>query len=356
MSTFNRGEWSEIYAILSMLLCPELSIGNSELEEITKELYNLKKIKIYPNTGITEYELKDNGDVEVYFNNDFDNLIKQIELSKNKNTIFDAIKNAPVGNGSFEIGNINELLVKMTKGAPIKSRSMSKEDMEATVLDARLGVNKVLKYNIKSSLGSPATILNSSQNTNFLYEITGLDDKYIDEINSIDTRTKLLDRLDAIKKYGGQIKFVKVCSETFDYNLRMIDSNMPTYLGNALLESYLGDKDLANCFLKGNKFDDDTFALKKLADFMEGISFGFVPGTKWNGDNSVNGGLVIVKNDGSVMMLDLVYFRNEVLKYIMKETKFDSPSTSRYGMLNLYKLPLDDKIHFTLNIQLRYKK
>lgn len=356
MSSFNRGEWSEIYAILSMLLCPKLSIGDSELEEITKELYNLKKIKVYPNTGIAEYELNDNGDVRVYFNDDFDSLIRQIELAKNRSKIYEAIKNAPVGGGAFEIDDINDLLVKMTKGAPIKSKSMSKEDIEATILDVRLGANKVLKYSIKSSLGSPATILNSSQSTNFLYEITGLSKYYIDEINSIDTHSKLLDRLNAIYKYGGMIKFVKVCSETFDYNLRMIDSNLPTYLGNALLESYRGNKDLVNCFINGNNFDDENFALKKLADFMEGISFGFVPGAKWNGNNSVNGGLVIVKNDGTVMVLDLVYFRNEVLKYIMKETKFDSPSTSRYGMLNLYTMPLDDKIYFTLNIQLRYKK
>ncbi len=45
MNSFNRGEWSEIYAILSMLLHPNLSIGNSELKEINNELYYLKKNK-----------------------------------------------------------------------------------------------------------------------------------------------------------------------------------------------------------------------------------------------------------------------------------------------------------------------
>lgn len=134
MSSFNRGEWSEIYAILSMLFCPELSIGNSELEEITHELYKLKKIRVYPNIGITEYELNDNGDVEVYLNNDFDNLITQIELIESKNKIYEAIKNAPKGSGAFELSNINDLLIKMSKGFPIKSKSMNKQDMEATVL------------------------------------------------------------------------------------------------------------------------------------------------------------------------------------------------------------------------------
>lgn len=356
MSALNRGEWSEIYAILSMLLCPKLSIGSSDLEEITNNLYDLKKIKVYPNTGTAEYKLNDNGDVEVFFNESFDNIIEKIDLVENKNRIFEAIKNAPAGGGAFKIDGINGILTQMTKGAPIKSKSMSKEDMEATVIDSRLGTKNVLKYSIKSSLGSPATILNASKHTNFLYEVIGLDETRIDEINSIETRTKLIDKLDAIHKYGGFIRFVKVCSENFDYNLKMIDSNLPLYLSNALLESYKGDKNLVNCFVKGNSFYDETFALKKLADFMEGISFGFVPGTKWNGTNSVNGGLLIVKSDGTIMVLDLIYFRTEVLKYIMKETNFDSPSTSRYGMLHLDKNQLDNKIYFTLNIQLRYKK
>ena len=43
MSSFNRGEWSEIYAILCMLVCPELSVGNADLEEITNKLYKIKK-------------------------------------------------------------------------------------------------------------------------------------------------------------------------------------------------------------------------------------------------------------------------------------------------------------------------
>ncbi len=122
----------------------ELSIGNSELEEITHELYKLKKIRVYPNIGITEYELNDNGDVEVYLNNDFDNLITQIESIESKNKIYEAIKNAPKGSGSFELSNINDLLIKMSKGFPIKSKSMNKQDMEATVLDARLGSEKYL--------------------------------------------------------------------------------------------------------------------------------------------------------------------------------------------------------------------
>lgn len=359
MSSFNRGEWSEIYAILAMLLCPELAVGNAELETITNELYDLKKIRICnPNTnGIIEYSLNNQSDVEVIYDDVFDNIISKIELSENKHRLFDAIENAPVGSGAFEIEGIDGILAKLTKGKTIKSRSFSKEDLEAQVLDNRIGKEKSLKYSIKSSLGSPATLLNSSQHTNFRYCIEGLDEAYIDEINSIDTKTKLLDRINFIKTHGGRIKFSKVVDDTLDYNLRMIDSNMPTYLGNVLLQSYIsGKKDLLPLFLESNQFQDQDFAVKKLGDFLEGISFGFFPSLKWDGINQVNGGLVIVKNNGNIVILDLIYYRREVLKYLMNETKLDSPSSSRYHMLELYKNPSDDKIYFTLNLQVRYKK
>lgn len=360
MGAFNRGEWSEIYAIICLLLCPELSIGNAELEEINHELYVLKKIKIDDNdssSGIIEYCLTNESNVEVVYNNELDALISQVELSENKERIFDAIENAPVGKGAFEIEGIDGILAKLTKGKTIKSKSFSKEDFVATVIDKHLSKEAILKYSIKSSLGSPATILNASQHTNFLYSIKGLDEKYIEEINSINTSTKLLDRINFIVRHGGTIEFEKVCDESMDYNLKMIDSKMPTYLANVLLQSYItGNKDLLTLFKNSNQFADETFAVKKLGDLLEGISFGFFPSKKWDGVKQVNGGLVIVKKSGNIVILDLIYYRNEVLKYLMKETKLDSPSSSRYNMLHLYQVPKDNKIYFTLNLQIRYKK
>ena len=359
MSSFNRGEWSEIYAILSLLLCPDLSIGNSELEEITNELYNLKQIKIdNPNSeGIIEYSLNNQSDVEVFYDNEFSSLISKIELEQNKHRLFDAIMNAPVGGGAFEIRGVDGILTKLTRSHPLKAKSFKKEDLEAIILDKRLGKNVALKYSIKSSLGSPATLLNSSLHTNFLFSIDGLDEIYIDSVNKINTRTKLLDRINFIRFHNGKINFERIVNPTLEYNLKLIDSNMPKYLANVLLQSYItGNKDLMSLFLNSNQFEDKNFAIKKLGDFLEGISFGFFPSVRWNGINHVNGGFVIVKNNGNIVILDLIYYKNEVLKYLIKETKLDSPSSSRYHMLELYKSELDGKIYFTLNLQVRYKK
>ena len=101
-------------------------------------------------------------------------------------------------------------------------------------------------------------------------------------------------------------------------------------------------------------FSDTEFAKKKLGDFLSAISFGFFPGTKWNGENVVNGGLLIVTDEGNVVVLDLVYYENTVRKYLINNTQLDSPSSTRYHMLEVFKD--NDEYYFTLNLQVRYTR
>jgi len=191
----NRGEWSEFYTILSLLSEPNMTIADETLNMITDNLYTVNKLSVEEQDSIIDYVLDNNLDVEVYFNNELNENINALEISNGKNILFDNIKSAVAGDGAFEIESIQPLLNRMTPNGLIKSRSSSKEDLNAVVLDNRLGKDVTLKYSIKSCLGSPATLLNASSLTNFLYEVKGLTAKDINEVNSIDTRTKLVDRI-----------------------------------------------------------------------------------------------------------------------------------------------------------------
>ncbi|MDR0831580.1 MAG: HpaII family restriction endonuclease, partial [Bacillales bacterium] len=228
-------------------------------------------------------------------------------------------------------------------------------DVRIISLDKRAKKEVELTYSIKSSLGSPATIFNASKKTNFKYEIKGINAVDVAIINLIETETKLLDRIKKIHELGGIVSFDSVVSNALDYNLRMIDSNLPTYLGNTLLYSYENNnKDLKEIFIKANQFSDKKLGYKKLGDFLDGTSFGFIPSIKWDGIRTVNGGLLIIKDDGEVVILDLTYFKESVLKYMINESKLDSPSSTRFRMLEVYKE--NGKFFFTLNLQVRYKK
>lgn len=53
-------------------------------------------------------------------------------------------------------------------------------------------------------------------------------------------------------------------------------------------------------------------------------------------------------------MLDLVYYENTVRKYLINNTQLDSPSSTRYHMLEVFKD--NDEYYFTLNLQVRYTR
>ncbi|MDO5568862.1 MAG: HpaII family restriction endonuclease [bacterium] len=282
----NRGEWSEMYVVLSLLENPNLNIVDSKLEEICNDLFIVEKLSIKEKQKLIDFILTSKKEVEIYFQNELKNMISIEEIENSIEMVKNSIKNVSSGKGAFEIKELNPILKKMTDQDFLKSDSQTKSDLIATVLDTKISDRVVLKYSIKSSLGSPATLLNASHVTDFLYEIEGLKREHIALINQITTsksKTKLRDGLKKIYEFGGKIKFVDVPNESFKYNLEMVDSNMPLYLGKALLNFYNDvSGNLKELFLSTNEFKDEEFAIKKLSDFFKGISFGFFPNKKWD--------------------------------------------------------------------------
>ncbi len=355
MISLNRGEWSELYSVLFLLVKPKLNIVNSNLEPIeeAKNLFVLKEI-ISKSKISLNYKLV-NDTVLIYIDDQQYNKMNIEEVEANRKKLIDAIRNYDEQKGAFTIPSLNEFIKSFSNNNNFKTGSCIKDDIELVLIDSRQSKDVSLTYSIKSSLGSPATILNSSNNTNFKYRVENISEKQIPIINSIKTRTKLLDRINKIDELGGKIKFDSIPSPTFEYNLKMVDSNMPEYLANALLFSYQkNDKDLKNVFINSNNFSDEKMAIKKLGDLISAISFGFFPGEKWDGKNTVTGGLLIVNENGDVCVIDLVYYKEEVINFLINESKLDSPSSTRYHMLELEEVK--GEIFFTLNLQIRYKK
>ena len=348
MFSFNRGEWSELYATLFLLLEPKLLIVDDDLNELTNEIFELQQILISANNDL-KYIIKDRKVIVFIENKEYSELSNEA-IKSAKESIINAIKNNEQTNGAFQIVELNNFLKKFSNDAIVKAKSFKKEDIVVIARDNKINNDVELKYSIKSSLGSPATLLNSSQHTNFRFKVSNLKDKDIDEINSINGRTKLLDRVREINERDGIIEFDKVLSESFEYNLKMIDENMPIYLANTLLASYISNtKDLKELFMNSNLFDDKNFAIKKLSDLLNAICFSFVPSIKWDGKQVVNGGFIIIKENGKVVILDLIYYKEYVIKYLINNSKLDSPSSTRYHMLELCK---DGKnVYFTLNLQ-----
>ena len=173
--------------------------------------------------------------------------------------------------------------------------------------------------------------------------------------NKIKSRKKLLERCEFLNKQGAKFDFIATESDVFGDNLTLIDSKLDEILAKMLLLSYeKNEKDikkLLSLIIEDER--SEIYYKKKIADFANAVTFGMRASEAWDGTNEVNGGIIIVTKSGEVYLLDLIYFKPIVDKYLIDNIKLDSPSSKRYKMFEIYKE--DDKYYFKLNLQVRFK-
>ena len=218
---FNKGEWSELYTFLYLLENQNLVIVDENLKVIEKDLFKIIEIIVTNNN----YKIDNKNIIKTSING----LKKEYSLeyiSQNNKILLNKILSHKKAKGSFEIDELLPLINDLLDGKKLKGSSKVKGDLKANVFDNKFNKIVNLSYNIKSSLGSSATLLNASNNTNFIYEVKNIDDTLMNKNNSINSTTKLLDRSIFLNKNNAKIDFVKVQSDIFNFNLSLIDSNL----------------------------------------------------------------------------------------------------------------------------------
>lgn len=222
MMAGNRGEWSEVYTLMKLLADGRVYAADENLEKMDAVFYPIIKI-IRNETGSCEvhYNIESNSDKKCTENTPLsgghimittekrngDTVIPISKFEKFSKILLEKIRNSQ--GSSFFIEEIDDFL-KVINCGKLKASSKDKTDIKMMVHDLKTGVNPTLGFSIKSMLGNPSTLLNTSNATNFTYEITGIqiDGSKIDRINSIETKRKVRDRLQLIYEYGGDIKYL----------------------------------------------------------------------------------------------------------------------------------------------------
>lgn len=203
------------------------------------------------------------------------------------------------------------------------------------------------------------TLFNADHdNTNFLYTVKGYTDEIAGRFNSIDTRKKIIDRMNYLNSMGCELVFDRVTAEQFHNNLIMIESKLPDILAEMLRVSYtrkimplsdlafiLEDEDVLN-------IGRANFYTQKIRNFLKDVALGMTPAVNCNGEEDANGGYVAVKNDGSVVCY-FVYDRVGFMDYLMAHTVIERPSTSRHDYAKIWKT-IDGEYKMKLNLQVRF--
>lgn len=359
MLTGNKGEWSEFYAFLKLLAEKRVYGADSDLVVIQEQLYPVLQIfRKESNSSELVYDLSIEPNL-IIISNSNESLVSipVSEISTKLESIFERIKES---SNTFTIPIVDELMQKLLC-SQIKTASNQKSDLNVVIHDLQTGMKPKVGFSVKSMIGGSATLLNASRATNFIYKIEGLYGDY-EEINSIDTRSKVRDRLNMIEARGGKLNYVGLESPIFLRNLRKTDTIFPEILSEMLKHYYKGSCKYTRELVE--KIADENIVSEKhqlyredieykLKNFLENVALGLTPNHEWNGISQVQGGYLIVKTDGEVVCYHL--YNHELFKnYLYNKTFFDTPSTTKHKFGKIY--PTEEGLFINLNLQIRFSQ
>ncbi len=357
---FNKGEWSEFYAFLKILSDKKLSAADKNLNVIPDKFFVFQKV--FKDEKGQEPKIFDLTSKEILILDKEGSILKEVKtnnISTKTIRIFERIKSEK--QTTFEIDDAQNILKELLC-TTIKADNTSKADIEAEIYDRISDTVTPLGFSVKSVVGGASTLLNAGKTTNFVYKVNGLNPTLINQINSIETRSKVQDRIRSIVDNGGKIEFKTLAKKEFASNLKKIDTVFPEFVAQMVLDFFSSKVNKVDDLVKnlssnqrlkekyGLSYSDYEFKIK---NFLHSIALGMVPSKIWDGFTKAHGGYIVVRNDGVVICYHL-YNRDEFLSYLYENTKLESASTSRHGYGFLYQE--GDEVLFNLNLQIRFIK
>ena len=358
MITGNKGEWSEVYTLLKIISDKQLFAGDSNLNKIETLIFPIIKVLRDETNGTFEFSY--DNDLVIVKNGEKEIRISVLEFQKQAYFLLTKLKEKT--NTTFSIPEI-ESFINSFDSHSLKAKSTVKSDIRIVIHDQRTNTNPELGFSIKSQLGGASTLLNAGKTTNFIFKINNLTltQNEITEINEIETRSKIKDRIEKIASLGGNLLFEKTESSIFGNNLILIDSALPKIIAQSLhlffTSTYSTVLDLTTQISISNPLDynletNHPFYSYKIKRFLTDIALGMMPSKVWTGELDATGGYLVVKENGEVLCYH-IYNRNEFEDYLFTNTKLETASSTRHEFGKIYEE--NGQIYFKLNLQIRFK-
>ncbi len=343
----NRGEWSELYALLHILATGKIQSSTRDGDEAFD--FQVVSISLIID-GVTHTFRINDTNVEI-----LDAVGQKIIDSVPRSQLLDysihLLSKIKTEKGrSFLIPEAIPImsLLRMDKVAG----SIEKTDLMLKIYDPRIKRETEQGFSIKSFLGGKPTLLNAAGTTNIEYTIVGTisqkDISVLNELGPIEIVTSL---------YELDCQLVPTYMDSrFVENLRMIDSEMDLLLAHLVLASFQGQgrgmNDLLKILIATNplKYSSNNCEVRythKIKDLLEAVALGMRPSKPWIGLAEAKGGHLIVTSIGEVICHHA--FDKETLRnYLFENTTIDTPSTTRhkFGKIAIDKLKLNFQIRF----------
>lgn len=373
----NRGEWAELYVLFKLLGEGKIYAADENLNKDTSSYLEIIKIirEEIQNT-ITEYNTGLN--ISIYVENELVTSIPASVFLKNADLLLNNIKTAT--GRTFDVAPEIVSFMKEAKIKSVKAKSVSrykniggKNDIVMEIRDHSTALVSVAGFSIKAKGKSPATLFNTAKASSFVYKIIGATDEDMENINALYTSEGGKDknaRMAYIRDHGFTLESLgaKVLPgadySVFHDNLDMIRGDMEEIWDNVLRIHYLSTEknktslsDICTILSRENplkKRNPESFYKKAIKDFLYATFSGMTASLPWDGKEVVNGGYIVAKENGDV----LVYHTRDgenFKSFLFKTTKIDRPEASEkkgYPYAHVYKVEND--FFIDLNFQVRF--
>src|SRR5690554_6040519 len=306
----NKGEWSELYVLFTLLANGELYQSDTKLEKDVNNVYEIVKGYKYE----TGYKLEFSRDDKITIfrvENGHKEEIRSYDFSEFQEVSNTLLKGILEGKGkSFAIPSMKHYLESFNI-SKLKADSNTKADINLRIYDHRLAKETDLGFSIKSLLGSDSTLFNTGPGNNFIYKVSNDIDISIPEFNKNTYKpkggiSKITYRLNSLIREGCTIDYREIQSKQLWKNLKMIDGDLPQILAYALyyrwiyrirslreVSNLLEEKDPLSFY--GNEKSEQKLYEYKIKRFLSEAAMGMTSENPWLGEYDSFGGVIIAK-------------------------------------------------------------
>lgn len=344
----NRGEWSELYALLHILATGKIQSS----ETSSNEIFEFQVVSVSRKIdGVRHVFRLDGPNVEVVdtANSDVKAVISRSQLLEQSELLLSKIKTEK--GRSFPIPEVAPIMSLL--GIQKVAGGLEKTDLSVETYDPRIKQVTEQGFSIKSFMGGRPTLLNAAGTTEIEYTIVGkISQVEITELNKLG----VVEIVTSLYQLGCQLSPSRM-DNRFVENLRMIDSEMDILLAHIVLASFQGKgrgmNDILKILVTTNPLNylpsnSEARYAHKIKDLLEAVALGMRPSKPWVGLAEAKGGHLIVTSIGDVLCHHALD-KDTLRDYLFENTTIDTPSTTRHKFGKIAA----DKI--ALNFQIRFK-
>lgn len=368
----NKGEWAEFYVMLKLLGEGKLYTADKLLQKNYKSYLDiLKVIRQECASQVLEYiidEEKSTVTIKPQDSKEVFAVIPTSEFNKNAATLFDNIKKArgssvPAPDSVCDFASV--IYVSKPKAPAVqalKKQFGGKNDIFIEVRDGQTAIVSIMGFSIKSKFGQNPTLFNAGSSSQYLYKLTGCNDAMMEEFNAISEKdgrgwSKCKEYLSS---HSVSTEFARTQNPVYANNLFLIRESMAKIMAWCVKDRLLSANDNHNVKETVERMAEENplnvpnpqvYYEKALKDFLIAGFTGMTAGKVWDGKEQVNGGYIVVMDDGDILCYhsnDRESFRD----YLYRNTFFEYVSADKYSWSRIQKI--DGEYYLPLNVSIRF--